>query len=98
MMKKWIQFFKHKAYEFRSLLFSQPYALLSGILVGTSYIPFPPWALIFCYAPLWLSVTDDQWLSVTDDQRLSVTDEKTSVKKAFWAGWLPQFTLTLIGF
>jgi apolipoprotein N-acyltransferase len=26
----------------------------SGILVGTSYIPFPPWALFFCLVPLWL--------------------------------------------
>jgi apolipoprotein N-acyltransferase len=22
--------------------------------VGTSYIPFPPWALLFCFVPLWL--------------------------------------------
>ena len=28
--------------------------LLSGVLIGTSYIPFPPWALFFCYIPLWL--------------------------------------------
>ncbi len=28
--------------------------ILSGILVGTSYIPFPPWALFFCFVPLWL--------------------------------------------
>jgi len=28
--------------------------LLSGFLIGTSYIPFPPWALIFCLVPLWL--------------------------------------------
>ena len=28
--------------------------VLSGILVGTSYIPFPPWALLFCFVPLWL--------------------------------------------
>ncbi|HSM00340.1 MAG TPA: apolipoprotein N-acyltransferase [Candidatus Limnocylindria bacterium] len=28
--------------------------ILSGILVGTSYIPFPPWALFFCLVPLWL--------------------------------------------
>lgn len=26
--------------------------ILSGILVGTSYIPFPAWALLFCLAPL----------------------------------------------
>ena len=28
--------------------------LLSGFLIGSSYIPFPPWALFFCYVPLWL--------------------------------------------
>jgi apolipoprotein N-acyltransferase len=28
--------------------------ILSGLLVGTSYIPFPPWALFFCLVPLWL--------------------------------------------
>jgi len=28
--------------------------LLTGILMGTSYIPFPPWALLFCHVPLWL--------------------------------------------
>lgn len=31
------------------------WALLSGLLVGTSYIPFPPWAVFFCWAPLWWS-------------------------------------------
>lgn len=75
MMKRWFQFFKHKAYEFR-------WAILSGILVGTSYIPFPPWALIFCYTPLWIYTIE----------------ESSSVKKSFWAGWVTQFVLTLIGF
>lgn len=28
--------------------------LLSALLMGTSYIPFPPWALFFCYVPLWV--------------------------------------------
>lgn len=78
MMKRWIQIFKHKAYDLR-------WALLSGILVGTSYIPFPPWALLFCYAPLWISVT-------------SRTNETVSVKRALWGGWLTQFTLSAIGF
>jgi apolipoprotein N-acyltransferase len=27
--------------------------LLSGLLIGTSYIPFPPWALLFCFVPIW---------------------------------------------
>ncbi|MDT8406240.1 MAG: apolipoprotein N-acyltransferase [Methylococcales bacterium] len=26
---------------------------LSGVLIGTSYSPFPPWAALFCLAPLW---------------------------------------------
>lgn len=28
-------------------------SIISGICIGTSYIPFPPWALLFCYVPLW---------------------------------------------
>ena len=28
--------------------------ILSGILIGTSYIPFPPWASLFCFIPLWI--------------------------------------------
>ncbi|MBE0602134.1 MAG: apolipoprotein N-acyltransferase, partial [Deltaproteobacteria bacterium] len=28
--------------------------LLSGLLIATSYIPFPPWAAPFCFVPLWL--------------------------------------------
>lgn len=28
--------------------------MLSGIFIGTSYIPFPPWASLFCFVPLWL--------------------------------------------
>ncbi|HWU43834.1 MAG TPA: apolipoprotein N-acyltransferase, partial [Bdellovibrio sp.] len=79
MMMRWLQFFKLKGNDFyRNFSF----ALLSGILVGTSYIPLPPWALVFCYVPLWLTVTNNE----------------TSIKKAFWSGWVTQFTLTLIGF
>lgn len=74
-MKISTQFFKQKAYEFR-------WAFLAGILVGTSYIPFPPWALIFCYTPLWLYAVEDS----------------RSVKSSFWAGWITQFVLSLIGF
>lgn len=76
MMNKAVQIFKHKAFDLR-------WALLSGILVGTSYIPFPPWALLFCYAPLWFSVTEEGSLSL---------------RKAFWSGWVAQFVLTAIGF
>ena len=28
--------------------------ILSGIFIGTSYIPFPPWASLFCCIPLWI--------------------------------------------
>lgn len=55
--------------------------ILSGLLIGTSYIPFPPWALFFCLVPLWI-----YW------------QKENSLKKIFFAGWLTQFTLTLIGF
>lgn len=55
---------------------------ISGVLIGTSYIPFPPWAILFGYLPLWY------WL---------IFKAKTA-KEAFWGGWVTQFTLTLIGF
>ncbi len=44
-----------------------PYLLpiLSGILAGTSYIPFPPWALFFCFVPLWLFwLREDSWKTI----------------------------------
>ena len=28
--------------------------LLSGFFIGTSYIPFPPWASLFGFVPLWI--------------------------------------------
>ncbi|GAB4253832.1 MAG: apolipoprotein N-acyltransferase [Methylomicrobium sp.] len=39
-----------------SFCFSKPWLLpvVSGVLIGTSYIPFPPWASLFCFVPLWL--------------------------------------------
>ncbi len=65
----------------------RPYwwAISSGILVGTSYIPFPGWALLFCYTPLWFAA-------------LQLHTERRPLKKIFFAGWLTQFILTLIGF
>ena len=38
----------------RSRLSSYRLPLLSGLFLGTSNIPFPPWALLFCFVPLWL--------------------------------------------
>jgi apolipoprotein N-acyltransferase len=28
--------------------------VISGVLIGTSYIPFPPWASLFSFVPLWI--------------------------------------------
>ena len=39
--------------------------VLSGVLLGTSYIPFPPWALLFCLVPLWTF-----WLRETSLKRV----------------------------
>jgi apolipoprotein N-acyltransferase len=56
--------------------------ILSGFLIGTSYIPLPPWALFFCMTPLFLF-----WWRQAQTKR-----------QAFLAGWLTQFILNLIGF
>ena len=36
--------------------------LLSGLLSGTSYIPFPPWAAVFMWVPLWWFVSQQKSL------------------------------------
>ncbi len=56
--------------------------ILSGLIIGTSYIPFYPWGLFFSYLPLWY------W----------VFFHAKTPREAFTAGWVTQFTLTLIGF
>lgn len=56
-------------------------ALLSGLLMGTSFIPFPPWAILFSYVPLWIFVYK----------------KADSLKVAFIAGWITQFVQLLIG-
>ncbi len=38
----------------RSRLSTYRLPLLSGLFIGTSNIPFPPWGLFFCFVPLWL--------------------------------------------
>ena len=47
-----------RLFIFRLLDFCRFYRLpiLSAVLMGTSYIPFYPWALFFCYVPLWFFV------------------------------------------
>jgi len=56
--------------------------ILSGILAAVSYIPFPPWAVLFCFIPLWS-------FCLKNTQK---------IKTLFIAGWLTQFVWTLIGF
>lgn len=60
-------------------------AALSGILTGTSYIPFPAWAIFFCYIPLWWAIS-------------KAVKQNKSYKFIFLLGWISQFILTLIGF
>ena len=57
-------------------------SLLAGAMLATSFIPFPPWALGFCFSPLW-------W---------QVMQKSRSWQSAFFAGWCTQFVLSLIGF
>lgn len=77
-MSKKIELFKSKYHFFLIAIFS-------GILVGTSYIPYPAWAIFFCYIPLWVAV-------------LRAEQQNSSLKFIFFLGWLTQFVLTLIGF
>lgn len=56
--------------------------ILSGLFIGTTYIPFFPWALGFCLAPLWVF-----WFK-----------NRHSYKKLIIGSWLTQFILNLIGF
>jgi apolipoprotein N-acyltransferase len=55
---------------------------LSGVLIGTSWIPFPPWALFFSFVPMWFFVLQNG----------------RSWREILLAGWTTQFVLTLIGF
>lgn len=55
---------------------------LSGILTGTSYIPFFPWAILFNFAPLWW-----YWLYKASNR-----------KQILLSGFIAQFIFNLIGF
>ena len=75
MMTTAFQWIKKKGFEYRG-------PLLSGFLIGTTYIPFPPWALLFCYVPLWLFLAQGS----------------KSIRQVFFGAWITQIFLTLIGF
>ena len=40
-------------------------SILSGIFIGTSFIPFPPWASLFAFVPLW-----SYWLQETSTKKV----------------------------
>src|SRR5262245_58012825 len=69
----------------RRFLLAYRAPIVAGIFIGTSYIPFPPWASMFAFVPLWIF-----WLAQAE--------RGESLKKIFLAGWITQFVLTLIGF
>lgn len=60
-------------------------SILSGILVGTSYIPYPAWGIFFCYIPLWYALIQSE-------------KQKISLKEQFFLAWITQFIYTIIGF
>lgn len=68
-------------------------SILSGIFIGTSYIPFAPWAAIFCFVPLWLAY--HKQLSLSAPQ---ITSNRRKYIRIFTYGWLTQFIFTMIGF
>lgn len=71
--------------KFKNFLNTYSLSILAGFLIGTSYIPLPPWATLFCFVPIW-----SLWLKLSKEQ--------SPYRRIFLAGWLTQFILTLIGF
>lgn len=75
--------------------------ILTGLFIGTSYIPFPPWAMLFGIAPLAVA-----WYRLA--QAISnegATGEKGALRalrvltwRGFFLGWIAQFILNAIGF
>ena len=69
-------------------------SIVTGLCIGTSYIPFPPWAILFGLIPLALC-----WVRMSSPESLDApTSLKTKLRSAFFVGWLAQFILNLIGF
>ncbi len=68
--------------KLKNLVVFHKYAVASGIMIGTTFIPFPPWALVFCFVPLWLF-----WIK-----------NSHNLKAILVSGFITQFLLTLIGF
>lgn len=71
------------------------FPILTGLLIGTSYIPFPPWAILFGIAPLAVA-----WfrMAKTSSSKMTSRELRLFVLKGFFLGWLAQFILNAIGF
>jgi apolipoprotein N-acyltransferase len=71
------------------------FPILTGLLIGTSYIPFPPWAILFGIAPLAVA-----WFRMANSSSAKMTSPELRkfVLKGFFLGWLAQFILNAIGF
>lgn len=79
--------------KFKNPFSTHSNSILSGIFIGTSYIPFPPWASLFCFVPLW-----SHWTALSKENEESSLTIFQTAKKIFISGWIAQFLLTLIGF
>lgn len=82
-------------------------SILTGFFIGTSYIPFPPWATLFAFVPIWLywdkvnSQLPDKESNKDPGRENSKENGKNSkeaLKKILISGWLAQFLFTFIGF
>lgn len=69
------------------------FPILTGLLIGTSYIPFPPWAMLFGIAPLAVA-----WFQLASLPTASNLSLKQLALRGFFYGWLAQFILNAIGF
>ncbi len=72
-------------------------SIVTGLCIGTSYIPFPPWAILFGLVPLAI-----QWVRLSSAESLEANSDsskfRAQLRSAFFVGWLAQFILNLIGF
>lgn len=71
------------------------FPILTGLFIGTSYIPFPPWAMLFGIAPLAVA----WWRLAQEPVSAEVPGTLRKVcLRGFFLGWLAQFILNVIGF
>jgi apolipoprotein N-acyltransferase len=70
------------------------FPILTGLFIGTSYIPFPPWAVLFGLVPLIVGT-----IQVSQQLRnRTIESNRIAIRKAFLGGWIAQFILNAIGF